>query len=93
MMFRWRFFLVSLLYTSAGVLGHANCSTAAVATATGRDNCTYPSLINATSDELQQGLKKGCFTSANLVEVCISCPFQLEQNKANAVLGICATNP
>ena len=79
-MFRWRLcFLVSLLYTSAGVLGHASCSTAAVATATGRDNCTYPSLINATSDELQQGLKKGCFTSANLVEVCISCPFQLEQ--------------
>lgn len=84
-MFRWQLcFLVSLLYASAGVLGHASCSTAAVTAATtGRDDCTYPSLVNATSDELQGGLEKGCFTSANLVEVCshflsIKCHFQSE---------------
>lgn len=81
MMFRWRLcFLVSLLYTSAGVLGHASCSTA-VAAATGRDDCTCPSLINAMSDELQEGLEKGCFTSANLVDVCsFFVHFQPEQD-------------
>jgi len=56
--------LVTLLYTSAGVLGYPACVKAPAG------DCTYPSLINATSDQLQDGLSKGCFTSADLVKVC-----------------------
>ncbi|KAL4819523.1 amidase signature domain-containing protein [Aspergillus spinulosporus] len=33
--------------------------------------CTFPSLINATQSELQTGLCLGCFTSTDLVRVCI----------------------
>lgn len=33
-------------------------------------NCTYPDLISATADELEAGLKDGCFSSVDLVNVC-----------------------
>ena len=33
------------------------------------NNCTYPALITATADELQDGLQNGCFTSVDLVNV------------------------
>lgn len=56
--------LVALLYTSVGVLGYPTCEKASAG------GCAYPSLINATSDQLQDGLSKGCFTSADLVKVC-----------------------
>lgn len=36
------------------------------------NNCTYPALIEATADELQDGLQKGCFTSVDLVNVRLS---------------------
>lgn len=57
--------LVALLYTSADVLGSPTCEK------TPAGDCTYPSLINATSDQIQDGLNKGCFTSADLVRVCV----------------------
>ncbi|KAF9894760.1 hypothetical protein FE257_006650 [Aspergillus nanangensis] len=31
--------------------------------------CSYPALINATADQLRDGLDKGCFTSVDLVNV------------------------
>lgn len=32
-------------------------------------SCAYPALINATADQLQQGLVEGCFTSVDLLNV------------------------
>lgn len=34
--------------------------------------CTLPALIDATADELQEGLAEGCFTSVDLVNVVTS---------------------
>lgn len=34
-----------------------------------KSNCTYPSLIEATVDDLEDGLRRGCFTSVDLVNV------------------------
>ena len=56
------FVFVSLLYTSACVLGQGPTS--------GENQCSYPSLLNATSDQLQDGLSKGCYTSTKIVKVC-----------------------
>lgn len=53
---------VLLLYTSVGILGQGLTS--------GENQCSYPSLLNATSDQLQDGLEKGCFTSVRLIQVC-----------------------
>lgn len=36
------------------------------------NNCTYPLLIEATADELQDGLQKGCFTSVDLVNAYVA---------------------
>ncbi|KAL1979709.1 hypothetical protein VTN96DRAFT_5269 [Rasamsonia emersonii] len=44
------------------------CSTAAASASV--TNCTYPDLISATADELESGLKGGCFSSVDLVNVC-----------------------
>lgn len=33
------------------------------------NSCTYPSLGEATSDQLEAGLSNGCFTSVDLVNV------------------------
>lgn len=35
----------------------------------GRPECDLPSLIDATVDDLQEGLNKSCFTSVELVKV------------------------
>lgn len=56
------FVFVSLLYTSVGILGQDLASD--------ENQCSYPSLLNATSDQLQDGLEKECFTSVRLVQVC-----------------------
>lgn len=77
--------LVALLYTSAGALGYPACEKAPVG------DCTYPSLINATSDQLQDGLSKGCFTSADLVKVCFRPLLQLDM--ANCAIGVRRKNP
>lgn len=87
MIFHWHLScLLAFLYTS-GVLGYPSCKQAPTATG---DGCTYPSLINATSDQLQHGLSKGCFTSADLVKVCFW-PYLSDQWLT--VLGICGKNP
>lgn len=36
-----------------------------------RQTCNYPSLIDATSDQLQVGLEQECFSSVDLVNVSI----------------------
>lgn len=58
---RLSFLLVTLLFIIAGVLGRPAIEN--------QDHCAYPSLLNATSDQLQDGLGKGCFTSVGLVQV------------------------
>lgn len=77
--------LVALLYTSACVLGYPACEKAPAG------DCTYPSLINATSDQLQDGLSKGCFTSADLVKVCFR--LHTQRGIANCVIGVRGKNP
>jgi hypothetical protein len=36
-------------------------------------SCTYPSLTNATIEDLATGLEDGCFTSVDLVKVSSPC--------------------
>lgn len=56
--------------------------------------CTYPSLANATSDELQNGLQNGCFTSVDLVNVCCAALNDIElPHVLTEFLGICGKDP
>lgn len=61
-MFRWRFWvLVTLVHTPVSILRGA------VAESLGE--CRFPRLVEATVDQLQAGLQKGCFGSVDLVNV------------------------
>lgn len=58
--------LIHFLHITFGVFGEA------WAECLDKRDCSYPSLANATADELQNGLQKGCFTSVDMVNVCTS---------------------
>lgn len=64
----WSFVLCSTgIVQCRGLWRFADRTAAASASVT---NCTYPDLISATADELEAGLKGGCFSSVDLVNVC-----------------------
>lgn len=58
---RLHLLLVTLMFIIVCVLG--------IPAADSQNHCAYPSLLNSTSDQLQDGLGKGCFTSVDLVKV------------------------
>lgn len=48
--------------------------------------CEFPALIDATADQLQDGLNTGCFTSVDLVNVCVLIPYAVSRVTNNSRL-------
>jgi hypothetical protein len=70
------FFQSSFLAWAALFLSSSSLLSAAPTKVNG-GNSGYPGLLEATTEELAGGLKKGLFTSVDLVNVSLSCHLQL----------------
>lgn len=67
MLLDWRYWVFATLFM-------LHCLMLADAASHGAKECRIPRLVEATAEQLQEGLKKGCFDSVDLVKASDFCP-------------------